>query len=86
MQQQTEPAASVAAAPEALQPVPGSRDQPNLNAPIGSDRLNIVVNADTWADIKGFSSVTVMVLKSCSMTKRLISLPEYATTIPLASE
>lgn len=55
MQQQTEPAASVAAAPEALQPVPGSRDQPNLNAPIGSDRLNIVVNADTWADIKDSS-------------------------------
>ena len=55
MQQQTEPAASVAAATEALQPVPGSRDQPNLNAPIGSDRLNIVVNADTWADIKDSS-------------------------------
>lgn len=55
MQQQTEPEASVAAATEALQPLPGSRDQPNLNAPIGSDRLNIVVNADTWADIKDSS-------------------------------
>ena len=55
MQQQTEPAASAAAATEALQPVPGSRDQPNLNAPIGSDKLNIVVNADTWADIKDSS-------------------------------
>ena len=55
MQQQTEPDASVVAATEALQPVPGSRDLPNLNAPIGSDRLNIVVNADTWADIKDSS-------------------------------
>ena len=53
--QQAEPAASAAATTEALEPVPGSRDLPNLNAPVGSDKLSIVVNADTWADIKDSS-------------------------------
>ncbi len=53
--QQPEPAASAAATTEALEPVLGSRDLPNLNAPVGSDKLSIVVNADTWADIKDSS-------------------------------
>ncbi len=53
--QQPEPAAGAEATSEVLEPLPGSRELPNLNAPSGTDKLNIVVNADTWADIKDSS-------------------------------
>lgn len=37
----------VAAAPEA-----GTRERPGRAAPVGDDRLRIIVHADTWADVK----------------------------------
>jgi len=47
-----DPTATDADMPEAQ---PGSRGLPNLVAPAGSDKLRIMVNADTWADIKDSS-------------------------------
>ena len=46
---------SVAPEPEqsaSAEPQPGSQAQPTRTAPVGSDRLRIIVNADTWADVK----------------------------------
>jgi cytoskeleton protein RodZ len=47
-------APAVAAEPEAVavQAVAGTREQPVRIAPVGSDKLQIIVNADTWADVK----------------------------------
>jgi len=39
----------------AVEAVPGSRDLPSLLAPTGADKLRVIVNADTWADIKDSS-------------------------------
>jgi cytoskeleton protein RodZ len=33
-------------------PVAGTRQQPSRTAPAGADKLQIVVHADTWADVK----------------------------------
>lgn len=41
-----------APAVEAPVAVAGTRQLPNALAPVGSDRLRIVVHADTWADVK----------------------------------
>jgi cytoskeleton protein RodZ len=35
-----------------LQAVAGTRDQPAQVAPSGSDKLKIIIHADTWADVK----------------------------------
>jgi cytoskeleton protein RodZ len=35
-----------------LQAVAGTRDQPTQVAPSGSDKLKIIIHADTWADVK----------------------------------
>jgi cytoskeleton protein RodZ len=35
-----------------LQAVAGTRDQPVQVAPSGSDKLKIIIHADTWADVK----------------------------------
>ena len=37
---------------DAAGPVSGTRELPARVAPVGSDRLEIVVHADTWADVK----------------------------------
>jgi cytoskeleton protein RodZ len=39
-----------------LETVQGTRDEPSRQAPAGSDKLKIVVHADTWADIKDATS------------------------------
>ena len=44
--------AVVEAEPAALQPVAGTREQPVQSAPTGTDKMQIIVNADTWADVK----------------------------------
>lgn len=36
----------------ALQAITGTRDNPALVAPTGSDKLKIIIHADTWADVK----------------------------------
>jgi cytoskeleton protein RodZ len=48
------PAAEVTAEPETttVQALAGTREQPERIAPTGSDKLRIVINADTWADVK----------------------------------
>jgi cytoskeleton protein RodZ len=35
-----------------VEPVAGTREQPEQSAPAGSDKLQIIVHADTWADVK----------------------------------
>ena len=44
------------AEPSVAEPVSGTRDLPTRVAPSGSDRLEIIVNADTWADVKDANS------------------------------
>jgi cytoskeleton protein RodZ len=39
-----------------LQAVAGTRDQPAQVAPSGSDKLKIIIHADTWADVKDSNS------------------------------
>ena len=41
---------TVQPAAEAAQP--GTQSQPTRTAPVGTDQLRIIVNADTWADVK----------------------------------
>ena len=38
--------------PEPEPQAAGTRDQPGLVAPSGSDKLKIIIHADTWADVK----------------------------------
>ena len=45
-----EPEANVA------EPVSGTRERPSRVAPVGSDKLKMIVNADTWADVKDANS------------------------------
>ena len=45
-----EPEASVA------EPASGTRERPSRVAPSGSDKLKMIVNADTWADVKDANS------------------------------
>ena len=47
------PPAMVEPAPQA---VAGTRDNPVLVAPSGSDKLKIIIHADTWADVKDSSN------------------------------
>ncbi len=46
---------SMAAEPEAtvVETATGTRENPRRSAPAGSDKLRIIVHADTWADAKG---------------------------------
>jgi len=46
----------VAAASGSLQTEQGTRNAPARIAPVGSDKLKIIVHADTWADIKDAAS------------------------------
>jgi cytoskeleton protein RodZ len=46
------PAAAPAAQAIEAEPAAGSRSQPVRIAPTGNDKLRIIVNADTWADVK----------------------------------
>ncbi len=46
----------VAAASGSLETEQGTRNAPTRIAPVGSDKLKIIVHADTWADIKDATS------------------------------
>jgi cytoskeleton protein RodZ len=46
----------VAAASGSLETEQGTRNAPSRIAPVGSDKLKIIVHADTWADIKDAAS------------------------------
>ena len=46
----------VAATSGSLETEQGTRNAPNRIAPVGSDKLKIIVHADTWADIKDAAS------------------------------
>ena len=48
--------ATVEAEPAALQTVAGTRQQPGHSAPTGTDKLQIIIHADTWADVKDSSN------------------------------
>jgi cytoskeleton protein RodZ len=39
-----------------LETTQGTLDEPGRIAPVGSDKVSLVVHADTWADIKDASS------------------------------
>ena len=41
---------------EAEQAVAGTREQPGQSAPTGTDKLRIIIHADTWADVKDSNS------------------------------
>ena len=49
---ESDASAVVEAEPAALQPVTGTRKQPGQSAPTGTDKLQIIIHADTWADVK----------------------------------
>ena len=49
---ESDASAVVEAEPAALQPVVGTREQPGQSAPTGTDKLQIIIHADTWADVK----------------------------------
>ena len=38
------------------EPVAGTREQPEQSAPSGTDKLQIIIHADTWADVKDSNS------------------------------
>jgi cytoskeleton protein RodZ len=49
---ESDTSAVVEAEPAASQPVVGTRKQPGQSAPTGTDKLQIIIHADTWADVK----------------------------------
>jgi cytoskeleton protein RodZ len=53
---ESDASAAVEAEPVALQPVAGTREQPGKSAPTGTDKLQIIIHADTWADVKDSNS------------------------------
>ena len=47
---ESDASAVIEAEPAAL--VAGTREQPGLSAPTGTDKLRVIIHADTWADVK----------------------------------